>query len=183
MKSGCSMLSMDAWIGRIDSKRTGRSRMFLALLSRAQDDALAEQIAQNVIIVFELFSGPVILAWEVIRLPFRSCSPRRSVLKYDQPAKTAIANKTTDIWPGILTSEIVQCSYVNDELLGLGWALLPYVMREQWLHDALSFYSTSVFASFQRAFFKASVFYERKNCRNSPLIVFGRSSNVSWNAL
>jgi len=45
MKSGCSMLSMDAWIGRIDSKRTGRSRMFFALPARAQDDALAEQIA------------------------------------------------------------------------------------------------------------------------------------------
>ena len=129
----------------IRNERGGRECSLPSPLER-KNDALAEQIAQNVIIVFELFSGPVILAWEVedsvIRLPFRSCSPRRSVLKYDQLAQAAIANKTTDIWPGILTSEIVQCSYVNDELLGLGWALLPYVMREQWLHDALSFYST-----------------------------------------
>jgi hypothetical protein len=151
MKSGCSEFLMKGWTARIPVHGMGGnsgSRMFFALRKHGCDDSFAERIAECVIVVFELFGGPLILAPEVenlvLRLPFHFCSPKHPTLKLERLAQAAIANNTTKMWAATLPSQIVQCSYVDAELLGLGWALVPYVIKNQWLHDSLAFYSASI---------------------------------------
>jgi hypothetical protein len=57
---------MEEWIARIGSEWTSTLRMSFSLRVRGQDDALAEKIAQNVIIVFELFGDPLLTSQKLL---------------------------------------------------------------------------------------------------------------------
>jgi hypothetical protein len=151
MKAASSALRIEAWTSSIENRNgegiVGNSRMFFALKDRVADDAAAHRIAESVILVFELFHGPLLVAHEVevtLRLPFNACTPKRKILIQEDLVKAALGKKTTEIWSSMLSSEIMTCSFVSDVAFGLAWALTPKVLEFQWLHDALAFYSASI---------------------------------------
>jgi hypothetical protein len=151
MKAASSALAIQAWTSSVENRRgdgiIGNSRMFFAFKDRRADDLTAHRIAESVLLVFELFNGPLLMAPEIeniLRLPFGACSPRSKTLIAEDLANAALAKNTTELWPNVLSSEISTCSFVSDRGFGLAWALTPKVFEFEWLHDALAFYSASI---------------------------------------
>ena len=117
------------------------------MVTRLYPTDAAHRIAESVILVFESLVGPLLPTHEIeviLRLPFSACSSRRKILIAEDLVEAALANKTTEMWPHTLCSEILRCSFVDDRPFGLAWALTPKVLELQLLHDALAFYSASI---------------------------------------
>ena len=119
-------------------------RMCFAFKDFVANDVQAQRIAEAVVFASELFYGrPIAFGEEelVIRLVIQR--PFEAVV-FGLPIKKQLLPQIARSGPNLCKTSSPRCTYIGENILGLGWARCPIILRESWIHDALAFYTASI---------------------------------------